>query len=120
MKQSWKRKQRGIGGVAAGAAARGGCGDKSIKKKEKKKAAVIPHSDLTLEWLHSIQPGGGGEGAKETRVCKHGRHRRGKRGNKRETSSSATLNDKQLQCKTSTRTLLAGMLTGETEHEHSC
>lgn len=28
------------------------------KAREKyKKASVIPHSDLTLEWLHSIQPG---------------------------------------------------------------
>lgn len=30
---------------------------------KKKKATIIPHSDLTLEWLHSIQPGKGGRGS---------------------------------------------------------
>lgn len=40
-----------------------------IKKVPNKKATVIPHSDLTLEWLHSIQPGREGLCVKEKHVC---------------------------------------------------
>lgn len=55
---------------------------------KKKKATIIPHSDLTLEWLHSIQPGKGGEGGVHAQGDTH--MRKGKK--KHEVSQPATFN----------------------------